>query len=240
LRFRGGQRAVGAAESVLSSGRPGGWTERGDPDVTIDAQSPTRGRVTAARIVASLGVLGATAAIASLGTFGTFTDATTPVDTTVDSGVVSIELSEAGDAGLVPFDGGLMLPGDSRTFPVDLVNGGDTALGSVTLGSSATESSVLDSDPVNGLQLTVDSCSEAWTETGAGYSCAGTTRSFYAGRMLTDNSPLTGAASLVPGGVDHLLLTAALPATASADEFEGATSSLSFVFTGVQRGGAER
>lgn len=207
--------------------------------MTIDAQNPTSGRVTAARIVATIGVLGATAAIASLGTFGSFTDSTTPVDTTVDTGVVSVDVADAG-AGMVPFDGGLMLPGDSRAFPVDLVNSGDSALGSVTLASSATQSSVLDSDPVNGLQLQVESCSVAWTDTGSGYTCAGTEKAFYAGRMLVTDHVLTGAASLAPGAVDHLLLTAELPATASADEFEGASSALRFVFTGTQRGGIAR
>jgi hypothetical protein len=207
--------------------------------VTIDAQSSTSGRVTAARIVASLGVLGATAAIASLGTFGSFSDTTTPVDTTVDSGVISIDLAQAG-AGMVPFAGGLMLPGDSRGFPVDLVNNGNSALSSVGLASSATASSVLDSDPVNGLQLTVDSCSQAWTDTDTGYSCAGTKKPFYSGRMLVTGRTLAGAASLVPGAVDHLLMTATLPSTASTDSFEGASSSIRFVFTGVQRGGAAR
>ncbi len=208
--------------------------------MTIDAQNPGSGRRTAARTIATIGVLGATAAIAGLGTFGTFTDSTTPVETTVDSGVVSIELSEAGGAGMVPFDGGLMLPGDSRTFPVDLRNSGDTSLGSVTLGSWARHSSALDSDPVNGLQLKVDSCSQAWTESASGYTCTGTVRGLYSGPMVVTGRPLAGAASLVPGAVDHLLLTAALPDTASADAFEGATSSLSFVFTGVQRGGSAR
>jgi len=207
--------------------------------VTIHPKSPTSGRVTAARIVASLGVLGATAAIASLGTFGTFSDTTTPVDTTVDTGVISIDLAQAG-AGMVPFAGGLMLPGDSRAFPVDLVNTGDSALSSVTLGAAATASSVLDSDPVNGLQLKVESCSRAWADTGSGYSCAGTTKAFYAGRMVVANQALSGAASLVPGAVDHLLMTAELPSTASTDSFQGASSSIRFVFTGVQRAGTAR
>jgi hypothetical protein len=207
--------------------------------VTIDAQNPTSGRVTAARIVATIGVLGATAGIASLGTFGSFSDTTTPVDTTVDTGVISIDVADAG-AGLVPFVGGLMLPGDSRTFPVDLVNSGDSELGSITLGSWATQTSILDTDTVHGLQLQVESCSVAWTDTGSGYSCAGTEGAFYAGPIVVTDHALTGAASLVPGGVDHLLLTAELPATASADEFEGASSSLSFVLTGTQRGASAR
>ena len=207
--------------------------------ITIDAQSPTSGRVTAARLVASLGVLGATAAIASLGTFGTFSDTTAPVDTALDTGVLSIDVAEAG-AGLVPFTGGLILPGDSRAFPVDLVNSGDTALSSVTLGSWATASSILDSDPVNGLQLTVDSCSQSWTDTGSGWSCGGTRKAYYSGPTLVHDHALTGSASLAAGAVDHLLLTAALPSTASSESFEGATSELSFVFTGVQRDGAAR
>ena len=208
--------------------------------MSIDAQNPTSARVTAARIVATLGVLGATAAMAGLGTFGTFSDTTAPVVTTVDSGVVSVDLAAAGSAGLVPFTGGQMLPGDSRTFPVDLVNSGNADLSSITLGSWARQSSVLDSDPVNGLQLQVESCSQAWTAAADGYSCAGTERSFYAGPMLVTGRSLAGATSLAAGGVDHLLLTAELPSTASTDAFEGATSSLSFVFTGTQRGGAAR
>jgi hypothetical protein len=207
--------------------------------VTIDAHRTTSGRVTAARLVATLGVLGATAAIAGLGTFGTFSDSTTPVDTSVDSGVVSVDVADAG-AGMVPFTGGLMLPGDSRRFRVDLVNSGNTALGSVSLGSVATTSSVLDSDPVNGLQLRLETCSQAWTDSGSSVTCVGTKKIWYSGRMVVANQSLSGAASLVPGGVDHLLLTASLPSSTTTEAYQGASSSLRFVFTGVQRGGAAR
>ena len=207
--------------------------------MTIDAHRTTSARVTAARIVATLGVLGATAAIAGLGTFGTFSDTTSPVDTAVDSGVVSVDVADAG-SGMVPFTGGLMLPGDSRRFPVDLVNSGNTALGTVSLGSTATASSVLDTDPVNGLQLKVESCSLPWTVSNSVWTCAGTKKNLYAGRMVVSNFALSGAASLVAGGVDHLLLTASLPSSASTDAYQGASSSLRFVFTGVQRGGSAR
>ena len=207
--------------------------------MTIDAHRTTSARVTAARIVATLGVLGATAAIAGLGTFGTFSDTTSPVDTAVDSGVVSVDVADAG-SGMVPFTGGLMLPGDSRRFPVDLVNSGNTALSTVSLGSTATVSSVLDTDPVNGLQLKVEDCSLPWAESNSVWTCAGTKTNLYAGRMVVSNFSLSGAASLVAGGVDHLLLTASLPSSASTDAYQGASSSLRFVFTGVQRGGSAR
>jgi hypothetical protein len=133
--------------------------------VTTAATTLTRRR-SAATIVGSIGAVGAAAAVAGLGTFGNFTDSTAPVGTAVDTGVVSIELSGAGDSGVVPFAGGLMLAGDSRTHLVDLVNDGTTALGSVTLESWATQSSVLDSDRVNGLQLSVESCSVTWVTSG--------------------------------------------------------------------------
>ena len=51
------------------------------------------------------------------------------------------------------------LPGDSLTRAVNLVNDGNSALGSVTLSSSAHPvSSVLTTDVSNGLQLTVKKC----------------------------------------------------------------------------------
>ena len=71
--------------------------------------------------------------------------------------------------------------------------------------------------------------------------CARSTQSrVYAGPIVVGNRALVGAASLAPGATDHLLLTATLPATATGDAFEGATSSLNFMFTGTQRTGSAR
>jgi hypothetical protein len=194
----------------------------------------------ARKVVGSLAVIGAVAAVAGLGSYASFTDSTSPVDTEVDTGVVSIELNDAGATGSVPFAGGLMLAGDSRRHLVDLVNNGDTALGSITLTTAATRSSILDTDAVNGLQLTVESCTQPWTVAGDVYSCGGTTRGFYSGPLVANAAAMAGAASLTAGGVDHLLMTAALPSSATGDVFENATSSLAFVFTGTQRGGTAR
>lgn len=199
--------------------------------------STMRTRQSAVTVVAAIAAVGAAAAVAGLGTFGEFTETTAPVGAKVDSGVVSIDVNAAGGSGTVPFAGGLMLAGDSRTHLVDLVNDGDTALSSVTLESWASTSSVLDSDLKRGLQLTVESCSVAWS---ADQSCTGDRRSFYAGPILVDDHALAGAVSLAPGAVDHLLLTATLPDSASGSAFEGATSALNFVFTGTQRAGTSR
>lgn len=205
---------------------------------TNDSTTTTRRR-TGLTIVGALSVVGAAVAVAGLGTFGQFTDSTTPVDTKVDSGVVSIDVSSPAGAS-VPFSGGMMLAGDSRSALVDLVNDGTTPLTSVTLTSTATASSVLDQDTVNGLQLTVESCPVAWTTGAASPTCSGTVRSYFTRPILVSNASLVSSAALAAGATDHLKLTAALPSTASGDAFEGATSTLNFVFTGAQRSGGPR
>ena len=206
----------------------------------MTAQTAGQARRTRTRIAASVVVLGAAASVAGLGTFGTFTDSTTPVVSRLDSGVLSIALTEAAHtATLSLFDRGAFLAGDVESSPVDLVNDGTAPLSQLRLGSVATRSSVLDTDRVHGLQLAVESCSEAWEPADGAWTCGGTTTRHYAGPIVTD-VPLSGASSLAPGGTDHLLLTASLPSTATADLVEGATSSLDFVFSGTQRDGAAR
>lgn len=206
----------------------------------MTAQSAGQTRRTRTRIAASVVVLGAAASVAGLGTFGTFTDSTTPVVSRLDTGVLSIALTEAAHtATLSLFDQGVFLAGDVESSPIDLVNDGTAPLSELRLGSVATRSSVLDTDRVRGLQLAVESCSEAWDRTRDAWTCGGTTTRHYAGPIVTD-VVLSGAASLAPGGTDHLLLTASLPSTATADLVEGATSSLDFVVSGTQRDGAAR
>jgi hypothetical protein len=197
-------------------------------------------RAAKGQIAASIVVLGAAAAVAGLGTFGSFTDSTTPVVTELDTGVLSIELTKAADAATLSlFDHGSFLAGDSESSAIDLVNGGTVGLDEMRMASVATRSSALDSDPVNGLQLAVDSCSESWVLGDGEWTCAGETTRFYSGPIVAD-APLTGAASLAAGEVDHLLLTATLPATTTADMVADATSDLDFTFSTTQRGGTAR
>ena len=205
---------------------------------TNDSTTTTRRR-TGLTIVGALSLVGAAVAVAGLGTFGQFTDSTSPVDTKVDTGVVSIDVSSPAGAS-VPFSGGTMLAGDSRSALIDLVNDGTTPLTSVTLTSTATSSSVLDQDTVNGLQLTAESCSVAWTTGAAAPTCSGTVRSYFTRPIVFSNATLVSSGALAAGATDHLKLTAALPASASGNAFEGATSNLNFVFTGSQRSGGPR
>ncbi|OMQ15138.1 hypothetical protein A7K94_0211575 [Modestobacter sp. VKM Ac-2676] len=153
----------------------------------------TRGR-TARKIIGSLGVVGAAAAVAGLGTFGTFTDSTTPLEASVTTGKLDINLNQAGTATL-PMSVAGFVPGDSLSRAVDLTNDGDLAFSSLILNSTAPTSSILDTDKADGLQLTVRSCPVAWTAsapgTAATYSCESPT-TLYADEAVPGGTHLDG------------------------------------------------
>jgi hypothetical protein len=194
----------------------------------------------ARKVVGSLGVIGAAAAVAGLGTFGTFTDSSTPVATTIQSGTLSIDVTQQGYA--VPVTTSNFVPGDSLTRAVNLVNDGSAGLGSVTLGSTVAAPSILTTDGVNGLQLAVKSCSVAWTQGGTAqaptYTCSGTER-LLANGPAVGNYSLSNPASLVAGATDYLTFAISLPVSAD-NTFQGKSAALSLTFTGTQRTGSAR
>src|SRR5688500_11204203 len=98
LRFPRGVPAVAAARWVRPRwNHRRGWT-REIRTVTARTSGAKRRHTTAAKLVGTAGVLGVAATIAGLSTFGGFTDSTTPVDTRVDSAVLSIDVAGAGDS----------------------------------------------------------------------------------------------------------------------------------------------
>jgi hypothetical protein len=198
----------------------------------------TTRRRSSGKVVGSIVVVGAAAAVAGLGTLGTFTDSTSAVDAGMDTGVLSIDVSAAGTSATVPVTTASMLPGDVNYFPMDLRNGGDIGLSSLTLGSSAVASSRLDTDRVNGLQMKIDTCDAAWVRSGASWTCAPGARQLYTGPVIA-NTMLPGAISLEAGKTDHLLSTVSFPTTGG-DTMQNQSSSLEFVFTAAQRAGGAR
>ena len=194
----------------------------------------------ARKVVGSLGIIGAAAAVAGMGTFGTFTDSSTPVATTIASGTLSIDVTQQGYS--VPVTTSNFVPGDSMTRAVNLINDGSAALGSVTLASTVQTPSILTTDTTNGLQLTVKSCSVAWTQGGTAqaptYTCSGTERLLGSGPAVT-NMVLSNPASLVAGATDYLTFAISLPAAAD-NSFQGKSAALSLTFTGTQRTGSAR
>jgi hypothetical protein len=197
-------------------------------------------RSTTRKVVGSLAIAGTAAAVAGLGTFGTFTDSTTPVATTVQTGTLDINLNVPTGGVAIPVTTSNFVPGDSITRAVNLSNDGSTALSSVTLTSMATAPSILTTDTANGLQLSVKGCSAPWTQGGTAsaptYTCSGTTSTLYAGAAV-NSVQLPNPASLVSKGVDYLTFSVSLPNSAD-NTFQGKTASLSLTFTGTQRAAA--
>ena len=191
------------------------------------------------KVVGSLAVVGTAAAVAGLGTFGTFTDSTAPLNTTVATGTVDINLAVPSGGVAIPVTTTGFVPGDSLSRAVDLSNNGTSALSGITLQSSATAGSILTTDGTNGLQLAVKSCSVAWTQGGTPsaptYTCSGTQTALVNGPAVGNNL-LNGLASMNAGGVDHLVFSVSLPASAD-NTFQGKSASLSLTFTGTQRTG---
>ncbi|WP_369137053.1 TasA family protein [Modestobacter versicolor] len=202
----------------------------------------TRSR-TARKVLGSLGVIGAAAAVAGMGTFGTFTDSTTPLNATVASGTLSLDLNNVGAAATLPMTAANFVPGDSVSRAVDLVNSGNLGFGTMSLVSTATTSSLLDTDKVNGLQLTVTSCPVVWTESVANgvatYTCSAPTTTLVTGSAVKANAALTNVAAVNPKGVDHLVVTLSLPTSAD-NNFQNKTSALSLTFSGTQQTGTNR
>jgi hypothetical protein len=201
----------------------------------------TRSR-TARKVLGSLGVVGAAAAVAGMGTFGTFTDSTAPLNASVTSGTLSLDLNSVGAAATLPMTATGFVPGDSVSRAVNLVNSGDLDFGSIAMNSVATTSSVLDTDKVNGLQLSVKSCSVAWTESVsagvASYTCPGTTSVLVNGPAV-NGAAVSNVASLTAKGTDRLVVTLSLPGGAD-NTFQGKTTALSISFAGTQKTGTNR
>lgn len=125
-----------------------------------------RRRRGAQRILLSVGLVGIAGSLAALGTYASFTS-TTSASQSVASGTVVIGLGAAGtSANRLTVAASGLVPGDTVQRAVDLSNTGNQALASIALTTTATTSSLLDTDPTNGLQMTVDSCSVPWTEGG--------------------------------------------------------------------------
>jgi hypothetical protein len=130
-------------------------------------------------------------------------------------------------------------PGDTIQRSVDLSNTGSIDFGSVTLGTAASPSSLLDTDATNGLQMVIDRCSTAWTEAGTApaytYTCGGTTSSVVATRAVIGSTiALSNLSSITAGSTDKLRVTLTLP-SAAGNTFQNQSSTIAYTFTATQR-----
>jgi len=205
--------------------------------------SPVSVRGNSRRVLATLGVLGAIGALATAGSYSLFTDSVSAGPQTVASGTVDIALG-TGQPNRLTVGASDVAPGDTIQRAVDITNAGTIGFASVSLTTSATTTSVLDTDATNGLQMAVDRCSVPWTEGGAApaytYACPGVRTIAVASRpVIGANLGLGALASLTPAGTDHLLVTLTLPTSAD-NTFQTQTSTIAYTFDAQQRAGTSR
>jgi spore coat-associated protein N len=189
------------------------------------------------KLLATIAVLGAAASIAGLATFATFTS-TTSTSHTIASGTVTIALGATGaSTNRLNVDANAIAPGDTIQRSVDLIDQGTLDLASVTLTTQATASSLFDTDTTNGLQMVIDKCSQAWTESGPPYTytCGGSTSTVLSSRpVIQSGVTLSNLSSLTAGNTDHLRVTLTFPSGAG-NTFQNKSSTIQYTFTGTQR-----
>jgi len=160
----------------------------------------------------------------------------------VSSGTVTIALGATGaSTNRLNVDATAIAPGDTIQRSVDLIDQGTINLASVTLTTAASSSSVLDTDATNGLQMVIDKCSQAWTESGPPYTytCGGSTSSVLASRALIGSSIALSNLTLTAGSTDHLRATVTFP-SAAGNTLQNQSSTVNYTFSGVQRNGTDQ
>lgn len=187
----------------------------------------------------SLSILGLAGAIAGLGTFATFTS-TTSATQSIASGSATLTLGVTGaSTNRLNVTASGLVAGDTVQRSADLINPGPSNLGPITLSTTASPSSLLDTDTTNGLQMAIDTCSLAWTETGTSapftYTCSGTTSSVLASSpVIGANLALSNLTATTAGNTDHLRVTLTLPSGAG-NTLQGLSSTITYTFNGAQR-----
>jgi predicted ribosomally synthesized peptide with SipW-like signal peptide len=198
----------------------------------------------AKKLLATASLLGAAAAVAGLGSFAAFTDSTSATHS-VDSGTVTASLGAAGGTdNRLTIGANAVAAGDMIQRAVKLSNNGTLDWAAASLTTTAPTSSLLDTDATDGLQMSIDKCSVAWTEAGTApaytYTCGGTQTALIASRpVIGTNLDLGSLGALAAGGSDYLRVTLELPATAD-NSFQGLSSAIDFAFTGTQRTATNR
>lgn len=200
---------------------------------TAVPSKPTSKFSTGKKLLASAAIVGAVASIAALGSFASF-GGSTSASQKVSTGSVGLEMPYSTFNAPVSD----VLPGDTIERVATMTNTGSSALKEIVLSTTAVQSSALNADPVNGLQVSIETCSVPWTtNTGGPDACAGSVWTVIPQGPLSQLSgpiALTAPQAVNSGGSDYLLATFKLPSTADST-FQDLSSELNFQFDGIQR-----
>jgi len=196
-------------------------------------------RKNSVKLLASVVLVGGAASVAGLGTFGSFTS-TTSASETVTNGYLEIGLTQDATRGTTVAATNVV-PGDTIQRAITLTRSARTeTFGSVKLTTSALTTNALTTDTANGLQLTVDQCSVAWTPKAGSPNelvCSGTTTSVLTTRPVIGSQVDIAAATTslnAAGAASNLRLQLVLPQAAD-NTFQGLSNTITFTFDATQR-----
>lgn len=198
-----------------------------------------RARVTHTRKLAlSVALVVVAAGVVGLGAFATFTGTAT-TSPAFSSGTVSLApIGTSGANNRLSIGAAGLAAGDTVQRAVDLKNTGTLSISAPTLTTSATVSSLLDTDATNGLQLTINKCSVAWTEGGTApaytYTCGGTTTAVLASVPVVGSSLALSNITTTANTDNFLVATLTLP-SGSPNTEQNQSSTILFTFTANQR-----
>ncbi|HZJ26189.1 MAG TPA: TasA family protein [Acidimicrobiia bacterium] len=178
-----------------------------------------------------LGVVG----LVGIGAFATFTS-TASDSQSATSGTMSLSVPGPGATNRLSVTASNIAPGDTIERAVDLISGGTLDISGFTLTTTATTSSLLDSDVTAGLQMVTEKCSVAWTESAPPYTytCGGTTSTVLASSPWIQSNVALSNLSLTAGSTDHLRIKLTFP-SAAGNTLQTQTSTVQYSFTATQR-----
>jgi spore coat-associated protein N len=181
--------------------------------------------------------------LAGVGVFATFTSSAS-VEQSISSGTVTIALGSTGTANnRLDIGATGLVPGDTIQRAVNVSNTGNQDFASISLSTTASPSSLLDTDATNGLQMLIERCSVAWTEGGSApaytYTCSGTTSTVLGSRAIIGSAMAFSNLLLTSGSTNNLRVTVSLPSSAG-NTLQGLSSTIPYVFTGTQRAGTAK
>jgi spore coat-associated protein N len=197
-----------------------------------------RRRVATRKLVLSLALFVVAALVVGVGAYALFTD-TESVSQSIGSGTVTLQpINVNGVTNRLSVGATNVAAGDTIDRAVDLKNTGSISLASVTLTTTATTSSLLDTDTTNGLQMVIDKCSVAWTESAFPYTytCSGTQTSVVASRPVIGASLTLNNIAVTANTDNFLRVRLTLPSTAG-NTLQNQSSVVNYAFTATQRNG---
>jgi spore coat-associated protein N len=195
------------------------------------------------RLTLSVALILIAVGVVGVGGFATFTSCA-GVSQSITSGTVTIALGATGSANnRLDIAATGVVPGDTIERAVNVSNTGNQDFASISLTTTASPSSLLDTDATDGLQMLIQRCSVAWTEGGAApaytYTCSGTTSTVLSSRAVIGSAIALGNLAVTAGSTNHLRVTLNLPSTAG-NTLQGLSSTITYTFTGTQRAGTSK